>query len=190
MPIVRSPLNLSLSLSPSLSLTHTHTHTHKHTHTIRPYRPLIQADTLDGIQCPHRTDACKFSLGMSMYRSIKENVGYEFVLTFPQYSARLARLTWMVSEIGEVAVQLLFCGLLLPRFFQNSSYLAFTLCVLVKSRWCIHTVVPIQLGRNPALFYRIDQNSISSTTCQQQSMPSRRVCWHRFQLIKYCYRGM
>ena len=41
--------------------------------------------------------------------------------------------------------------------FLYSSHLAFSLCVLLASRWCIHTVVLTQpeLGRNSILFYQI-----------------------------------
>ena len=41
-------------------------------------------------------------------------------------------------------------------------------CALLKSKWCIQTVVSKwpQLGRNPVLYYQRDQISIRSTICQ------------------------
>ena len=46
--------------------------------------------------------------------------------------------------------------------FLCSSHQAFSLCVLLAFRWCIHIVVwtQQQLGRNPVLFYQINQISI------------------------------
>ena len=71
----------------------------------------------------------------------------------------------------KVAVLLLFCWLLLPGFvqdsMQHSSHLAVSLFVLSVSKLCIHTIVLTQLqcGRNPILFYPIDQISIWSINC-------------------------
>ena len=68
--------------------------------------------------------------------------------------------------------------------FLCRSHLAFSQCVLLVYIWCIHPVVwiELQIGRNPVLFYRIDQISIWST--------SLGVCWHHFQLRRCCCQGM
>ena len=74
-----------------------------------------------------------------------------------------------------VAVQLLFLLGVASRIslkqhatFLCSFHLAFSLCVLLASMWCILTIVRTQpqLGRNPVLFYQIDQISIGSITFQ------------------------
>ena len=46
--------------------------------------------------------------------------------------------------------------------FFYSSHLAFSPYVLLASIWCIHTVVltQSQIGKNPVLFYLINQTSI------------------------------
>ena len=67
-----------------------------------------------------------------------------------------------------MSVQLLFCGVLLPGFVQNSVQHSFVVpssvfCVrFVSNMWCIHIVVwtQLQLERNPILLYRLDQKTI------------------------------
>ena len=65
------------------------------------YHPsLLTGLLLSCILCPHRTDVSFWwssKTGTSMYRSSLENVAYEF---FQQCSGYLARLNWMVCEIG------------------------------------------------------------------------------------------
>ena len=90
-------------------------------------------------------------------------------LLLQQCPVRLARLMLTVFEIeGKWPYSCYFVGCCFQDLFNiahsilRSSHLAFSLCVLLATMWCIHTVVRIQLelGRNPVLFYRIDHTSI------------------------------
>ena len=84
-----------------------------------------------------------------------------------QLSPACLVLTWMVFEMGDNWLYS-WGGGLLPGFIQNntaflcSSHVAFSLYVLLVSMWCIHTIVltQLQLGKNPILFYWINQISI------------------------------
>ena len=89
-----------------------------------------------------------------MCRRPFENVSYEFVLASPACPASLARLTWMICEIaGKWPYSRCFvrrCFRICSRLrttFLYSSCLAFTLCVLLVSIWCIHIEVWTQLQK-------------------------------------------
>ena len=68
-----------------------------------------------------------------------------------------------------MALELLFCKMLLPGFDQNSTHhtwcVAFSLNVSLKSGKCSYTIVPIRL-QIPVLFNRNNKISICSFTCQ------------------------
>ena len=53
--------------------------------------------------------------------------------------------------------------------FLGRFYLAFSICILLVSNWCIHTAVLTlpQVGRNHILFYQIDQISIWLIACAE-----------------------
>ena len=90
------------------------------------------------------------------------------------------RCLW-VCEIGaKWASSCLFVGCCLQVLF--SSHLFF-LCFV-----SVHVVVWAQspLGTNPVLFWRIDQISMWSITCQESFTPLQGICWHPFQLMRCC----
>ena len=85
-----------------------------------------------------------------------------------QCPACLICFTWMVCEIrGRWSYSCYFWECCNPGFiysrphaaFLRSSHLAFSLFFSLASMWCIHILVwtQLQLGRNPNLFYQIDQ---------------------------------
>ena len=91
-----------------------------------------------------------------MCRSPWENVVYE--LSSDQH-VLFVLLGWFVKW-EYVAVELLFCKLMLPGYVQkcyvqflSSFRLSFSPCVSFESRWPIHSVVPTQLllGKKPRL---------------------------------------
>ena len=93
---------------------------------------------------------------------------------FSSNSACLVHLIWMVLEnvsgctavvSSGVASRICWSWLM---WLLWSSHLAFSLCILLVFMWCIHWVVLTQpqLGRNPILFYQIDQTCIWSITYQ------------------------
>ena len=80
-------------------------------------------------------------------------------LFLQQCLAFIVRHTWMVSEIGgkwlyKCCFDRSFDLEVLKKHvaFLSSSYLAFSPCVSLVSRWCIHAVVVQQLERNHILF--------------------------------------
>ena len=83
-------------------------------------------------------------------------------LLLQQCTACLVCLTWMDLEMwGKWPYSCCFVGVLLPRSARSilvQFHLAFSLCVLSASRWCIHRAVLTQplIGRNPVLFYPVD----------------------------------
>ena len=97
-----------------------------------------------------------------------KNIPYEFVLA--SSAVCLIRFIWMVWEMGgKWQYNCCFVGCCFQELFCVARSILvqipstfFFLCVLTASMWCIHTVVLTQplLGRDPVLFYRIDQTSI------------------------------
>ena len=95
--------------------------------------------------------------GVSISRSLWENVNYEFVLTIP---VLLILLGWFTHEMGD---KWPFYKVLFPGFVQNSMEhphvipieLLFFPSVSLKSKWCSCIVVltRLQLERIPILFH-------------------------------------
>ena len=105
----------------------------------------------------HRADVSLYwsaKIGTSMYKCPKKNIAYEFVLVFFPAVGRAAVALWSVASSAQ--------------HYCVVTIYPFSLCILLASMWCIHTVVwtQLQFGRNPVLFYRIDQISIRSITGQ------------------------
>ena len=80
---------------------------------------------------------------MSMNRSL-EREHCQWVCSYFSSSA-LPCLVHLLWDGRQVAIHLLFCGVLLPGFVQKCSYLAFSLCISLVSIQCIHTVALTQL---------------------------------------------
>ena len=92
---------------------------------IDPNQPLFLVSSQDGTQHLHRVDESKFcwlaDTGMSRCGSQHENVFHEFVLT----SLVMASMCCLSNKDGwgerrKVAIELLFCRMLLSRLIQNS----------------------------------------------------------------------
>ena len=71
-----------------------------------------------------------------------------------------------------------------------SSHLAFSLCILLASMWCIHTVLLTQPQLGKPHFILSDISESHMITNQKQSTPPLVLCWHHFQLMRYCCCGM
>ena len=89
--------------------------------TIYSYHASLLVGPLVGIQCQHRSWTCLYwsaNSGEFMCGSSLKNFGNEFVLTSPEmsYSSSLDGL----RDGRQVALQLLFCWMLLSGFVQNS----------------------------------------------------------------------
>ena len=67
-----------------------------------------------------------------------------------------------------------------------------TAVAFYSSFFNVHLVHPYstQIGKNSVLFYQIDQPSIWLIICLEQSTPSQGICYHPFQLVRYCPLGM
>ena len=103
-----------------------------------------------------------------------------------------------------MAVQLLFCGVVLPGFVQNSSKhscVAFSQCVLLASMWCIHTIVLTQpqLGRNHLIllarsdFYMVDNLSIAVHAfikCMLTTLLVDEILLPRYVNLSTNFRGL
>ena len=80
---------------------------------IHPYRPSLLESPLNGTQCPQKADQRKFLLFTQHWcvhgKMSNINTHHVFVNSFGWW--------W---DGRQMAIQLLFCGLLLPEFVQNS----------------------------------------------------------------------
>ena len=97
--------------------------------------------------------------GVSMYRSPWKNVSYLYFTNSDQHVVVLLGwfLRWEASGCT-AAVLLSAAFMIFSKWYPSflcSSHLTFSPSVLLKSRWCSHTIVPtwLQLGKNqlPAL---------------------------------------
>ena len=105
------PDSLSLSLPPSLSLSL----------AIRPNHRTFVANILDSNQCPYRAGvslSCAATTRESMHSSLLENVTYKFFSNFPVVFRMSCSSYWFGRW---VAIQLLFCDVLLRGFVQNNT---------------------------------------------------------------------
>ena len=84
----------------------------------------------------------------------------------------------------QVAIQLLFCGVLLPGSVQDSTpaflcsfHQAFPLCISLVFMWCIYTVLwtQLQLGRNFILLNRLDFHMIDSQSIAFHTLTKHRL---------------
>ena len=55
---------------------------------------------------------------------------------------------------------------------------------------CIMNMLQLQLGRISVLFFQRDNISRWLTICWLQPMLFLCICWHYFQLMRYCFQGM
>ena len=113
--------------------------------SIHLYHPSLQASPPNYILCPHRAYVNKFLLLAKHWHST-------YLVCFT------CMFLWMG---GKWPSRCLFCiaSKIYSKYlvaFLCSFYLTFSLCILLGSMWCIHTVVLIQrhLGRNPIFFYQ------------------------------------
>ena len=131
-----------------------------------------------------------------MCRSLQENVAYEFFLSSlaVPYLSCSSYLKKFVRWEASGSITSVLCGAASGicswkrSAFWCNFHLAFSLSVLLASMWCIHTVVltQLQFGGNFILFYRIDETSIWSITCQQNFPPLPCVFLCHFQWMKCC----
>ena len=89
-------------------------------------QPLLMVGSLDSIPCLYRADECKLcqsaNTGVSMWRSPQENFTYEFNPVSPAVPS-MSCLSYLdgLWDGRQMAIQLLFCGLFLSIFVQNST---------------------------------------------------------------------
>ena len=103
---------------------------------------------------------------------------------FLQQYPCLVRLTWMIFEKGgNSRTAAILWGVSSWIYLKQhveflcNFHLVFSLCVLLASVWCIHTIVLtlLPLARNPVWFYRIDQTFI---WCNNLSIPVHAFSRH------------
>ena len=101
-------------------------------------------------------------------------------LLLQQCPSCLVCLIWIVCVMGSrLPYSCKFVGCCFRDLFKTTRSILqvfFSLIVLLESMWCIHTIVLIllQLGRNPILFYTIDNLSIVVYVF------ARAWFWHQF----------
>ena len=92
---------------------------------VYPNPPLHMSVFLGCILCLHKADGSTYWLantGVSMHGSPQGNVAYGFFLASPAVPCiSCASYLSGLLDGREVAIQLLFCGVLLPGFVQDSA---------------------------------------------------------------------
>ena len=146
-------LSLSHSFSPSISL-------------ITPGRSLRMLSVITNLMYLNLCWSANTSI--SMLRSLLEKLNHDFILySLAVYRMSLSHLH-SLWDGRQVAVQKLFCGVLLPDVaFLCTSHLAFYLSISLESMSC--------------LFSYTDKISVWLIAYEQYLCPSLCLCWHCFQ---------
>ena len=163
---------------------------------IHPYRLSFLESSLDDIKCSYSVLAAWSTLvcpcvGVHWRTSLMSSAQ-------PVLQVLFVFLTWFVWwKVSDCTAAVLWgaaFGICLKQHVTSlcSSHQAFSRSALQKSWCCIHTIVLtlLQLGIIQVLFSLSDKISLWSTTCRKQFTASSRVCWHRFQLMRYYHWGI
>ena len=138
-------------------------------------------------------------VGQHWYIHVQESIRKHQLWVCPCFSSNgpcLVCLTWMIYELkGKWPYCCSFvggCFYQFKRVFLCSSHLAFSLCILLVSMWCIHIVVwtQLQLGSNPFFSFldRPDLHMINNPSIAFHAFIKRiltPILW-----MRCCFRGL
>ena len=133
-------------------------------HTIHLYWPFLLVNLLNGIQYPHRADESRFLLvGQHWCGLVKRSIWECCLWVHLYFQTCFVHLTWMVCEMrGKWSYSCCFVSCCFQELFKRAcsilvkSHLVFSQGILLKSKWCNHTVILtwLQLGRIILYFIR------------------------------------
>ena len=169
--------------------------------TIGPYQPSHLVSPLDSTHSLYKTDECKFLLvGQHWCVHAKESTIECCLWLCQQCQACLARLSWMVREMGDkwpynfCFVECCFQELLKKHTASSCSFhLAFSRSVSLECKWCNHTEVLARLQFMDCSFQQATKCTCYPTVLVHLSW---MVCemggkWpYNFCFAEYCFQDL